>query len=289
MTNAMSSDTTSAFSNLLIGSVWSADTDAIPIDHIEDLSNIPNLIKLYRDPQKSEHDERSVLMLLLTIARHSKTAARKEEARAALLELGIVSENNLTYVQHGYGLCECKGRSQCMCMAYLLKLQQLYDELNPCINEHQSYWVYRVTTWLVYLVQNYEKGSYYCSEAMTEAMEMVQRTFFMMTFVDLFDGCHSVQCLNGLLTRFVHISSDTYNQMNPQYALLQLGEEEEEEEEEEEQEKYIDPLFLQEHDVSHTHILQVLRHKLAESTSGEEKKMIGEMLKRLADLNALLY
>jgi hypothetical protein len=136
--------------------LFSAD-NKVAIQHLWDLSNIPNLIKLYRDPQKSEHEERLVLMLLLTIARYSKTAARTQEARAALLELGIVSKNDLTYVQHGYGLYECKGCSQCMCMAYLLKLQELYNELDPCINHHQSYWVYRVPMWLVYLVQNYEK------------------------------------------------------------------------------------------------------------------------------------
>jgi hypothetical protein len=244
--------------DILILILFSAD-NKVAIQHLRVLSNIQNLIKLYSNPEKSDHEKRLILMLLLTIERYSKTPDRKEEASTALLELGI------------------------MPTTFARKLQELYDELDPCINHHQSYWVYRVSMWLVYLVQNYEKGSYYCSEAMTEAMEMVQRTFFMMTFVDLFDGCHSVQYLNGLLTRFVHISTDTYNQMNPQYALLQLGEEEEE------QEKYVDPLFLQEHDVSHTHILQVLRHKLAESTSDEEKKMIGEMLKRLADLNALLH
>jgi hypothetical protein len=269
--------------DILMLILFSAD-NKVAIQHLRDLTNIPNLIELYRDPQKSEHEERLVLMLLLTIARHSKTPDRKEEARAALLELGIVSKNNLTYVQHGYGLCECKGCSQCMCMAYALKLQQLYDELNPCINEHQSYWVYRVTTWLVYLVQNYEKTSSSCSTATMEGMAMVQRTFFMLSFVRLFDGCSSVQCLNDRLTRFIENSQDTYNKMNPQYAPLQLGEEEEEKED-----KYVDPLFLQEHDVSHTHILQVLQHKLAESTNHEEETMIREMLDKIADLNALLH
>jgi hypothetical protein len=134
-------------------------------------------------------------------------------------------------------------------------------------------------------VQNDEKASSYCSVAMTEAFEMFRRPFFMLSFVELFDGCRSVQYLNKLLTRFIEISTDTFDRMNPKYARLQL-----EEEGEVLQDKYVDPLFLQEHDVRYEHMLQVLQHKLAESNTNDKQKItIHEMLGRVKVLNTLLH
>jgi hypothetical protein len=256
--------------------------------HLLHLSAIPFLIGLYNNPQKSQDDERLVLMLLLTIALHGRTPYRKEKAREALLELGIVCKNDLRPVNLSR-LCECKECSECMCMAYLLKQEQLYYELDPCINNHKSYWVYRNTIWLVNLVKQYEKLS--SSETMTEAFEMFRCTFFMFSFIQLFDGCSSVQILNKLLTKFIEISTDTYKKMNPIYAQWEYGREGEEPRLEVlPQDIYVDALFLQEHDARHMHIVQVLQCKMSASTTlNKHKTLIHEMLKRVEVLNAMLH
>jgi hypothetical protein len=88
----------------------------------------------------------------------------------------------------------------------------------------------------------------------------------MLSFVRWFDKSHPVHYLDKLITKFIEISTDTFGKMH--------------------RERYINSSFLQDHCVNHTHILQ---HKLEESTNHEEKTMIGEMLKKVADLNVLLH
>ncbi len=272
---------------ILVRILFSAN-DEVAIQHLRNLSDISYLIGLYHNSKKSEDEERLVLMLLLTIAQHSRTPDRKEEARKALLKLDIVCENDLTYVQHN--LCECKGCSKCMCWAYLRKLEQLYEQIDPCINELQSYWVHRNTKCIVHLVKNDNNLSPSCSETMTETFEMFRCTFFMFSFIQLYDGCHSVQYLNKLLAKFIEISMETYNEMNPRLSQLKKGEDGEYQWQEEPQEKYVDSLFLQEHDARHMHIVQILQNKLSASTTNEKQKtMIHEMLGRVEELTTMLH
>jgi hypothetical protein len=228
------------------------------------------------------------MMLLLTIAQHSRTIDRKEEARKALLELDIVCENDLTYVQHD--LCECKECSKCMCWAYLRKLEQLYEQIDPCINDHKYYWVHRYTKCIVHLVKNDNNLSPSCSDTMFEVFEMFRQTFFMFNFMSLCDERSSVKRLCGLVDRFIEISTETYNDMNPRLSQLKKGEDGEYQWQEEPQEKYVNSLFLQEHDARHMHIVQILQNKLSASATNEEQKtMISEVLGRVEVLNTLLH
>jgi len=273
--------------------LFSKDNE-VAIVHLHSLSNIQFLSDLYRVPQKSKHDKRLAMMLLLTIALRSRTPDRKEEARKALIELNIVREKDLTYVQHD--ICECKGCSKCMCWAYLHKLQQIRDELDPCINDHESYWLYRNTRWIVCLVNNDENLSRYDSDTMFEAFEMVRQTYFMLKFMSLCDEHNSVERLCGLVDRFIKISTETYNDMNPRLSQLKKvengedGEDGEYQWQEVPQEKYVNSLFLQEHEARYIHIVQILQNKLSESTTNEEQKtMISEVLGRLEELNTMLH
>jgi phage regulator Rha-like protein len=288
---SLPAESTSLVLNILTAILFSKDNE-VAMKHLRELSDIQFLIGLIRIPCKSEYDERLATMLLLTIALHSRTPERKEEAHNALLELNIVCEKDLTYVQHG--ICECKKHSKCMCCAYLCKLQQLHDDLDQCINEHESYWVYRNIPWIVWLVNNDENLSPYDSDTMCEAFEMVRQTFFMLNFMSLFDDVvqHNER-LCRFVDRFIEISTKTYDDMNPRFSQLKKGEDGEDGEyqwQEEPQEKYEDSLFLKENDARYIHIVQILQNKLSESTTNEKQKtMIREVLGRVEDLNTMLH
>lgn len=272
---------------ILVRILFSAN-DEVAKQHLRDLSDIPYLIGLYHNPKESEDEERLAKMLLLTIALRSRTPDRKEEARKALIELNIVREKDLTYVQ--YGICECKDCSKCMCWAYLRKLQQIHDELDPCINDHKYYWLYRNIPWIKCLVNNDENLSRYDSDTMFEVFEMFRQTFFMFNFMSLCDERSSVKRLCRLVDRFIEISTETYNDMNPRLSQLKKVEDGEYQWQEEPQEKYVNSLFLQEHDARHMHIVQILQNKLSASTTNEKQKtLISEVLGRVEVLNTFLH
>jgi hypothetical protein len=126
---------------------------------------------------------------------------------------------------------------------------------------------------------------------MCEAFEMVRQTFFMLNFMSLFDDVvqHNER-LCGFVDRFIQISTKTYDVMNPRFSQLKKGEDGEYQWQEEPQEKYVDSLFLQEHDARYMHIVQILQNKLSESTTNEKQKtMIREVLGRVEDLNTMLH
>jgi hypothetical protein len=291
---SLSTEPTSFVSKLLIAiftAILFSKDNEVAMEYLRKLTNIHFLIDLYRVPCELKYDKLVAQMLLLTIALRSRTPERKEEARKALIELNIVREKDLTYVQNG--ICECTGCSKCMRWAYLHKIQQIRDELDPYINEHESYWVYRNIPWVVCLVKNDENLSPYYSDTMFETFYMFRQTFFMLNFMSLCDEPSSIKRLCKLVNRFIEISTETYNDMNPRLSQLKKvenGEDGEYQWQEVPQEKYVNSLFLQEHEARYIHIVQILQNKLAESTTNEEQKtMIREVLGRLEELNTMLH
>jgi hypothetical protein len=112
----------------------------------------------------------------------------------------------------------------------------------------------------------------------------------MLNFMSLCDERSSVKRLCGLVDRFIEISTETYNDMNPRLSQLKKGEDGEYQWQEEPQEKYVNSLFLQEHEARYIHIVQILQDKLAASTTNEEQKTkIREVLGRLEELNTMLH
>lgn len=254
---------------LFFNRILTAATDQRALESLRELTKIGFLGELYGDPETPEKYKKLAALLLLTIAKCTRSPPRKKDAVDALFALRIMREGDAC-VPSTYIYNDSWWRNE-----YIIAIQTTCQQLYRANDDLDVYWERRNIEQLVQLVENAEDLSSHCFETMEEAIWRFRRTFFMSSFMQLYNGRLSVESLNKLLNEFIEITVDAYNEMNPSYDGCQ------------DDKKYIDDCFLQEHQMRASHIVSVLQEKLCVANESE-KKVVSDMRVRVDELNRML-